>query len=148
LLELAESAYDELEQRLESQLGADQMRGVERWLLVRVIDLLWTQHLTAIDDLREGIGLRAYGQRDPLVEYKREAHEMWESLLDSIHHDVIYQIFHLKAQVSPVRRPPPMITNRDGDSGNGRRPRTSSKIGRNEPCPCGSGRKYKKCHGR
>ena len=144
LVEMAEAAYDERE----SQIGAEAMRSMEREWLLRVIDGLWIQHLTAIDDLREGIGLRAYGQRDPLVEYKREAHEMWEALLGSIHHDVVYTIFHVQRVAVPVRRPQQVVTNRDGANGAGQRPRTSTKVGRNEPCPCGSGRKYKKCHGR
>jgi preprotein translocase subunit SecA len=144
LLQSAEAAYDERER----QFGPETMRAIERAWLLRVIDQLWIQHLTAIDDLREGIGLRAYGQRDPLVEYKREAHEMWESLLGSIHHDVVYTIFHVVPRTEPIRRPQQVFTNRDGQNGAGQRPRASTKIGRNEPCPCGSGRKYKKCHGR
>jgi preprotein translocase subunit SecA len=145
LLELAEAAYNQRE----AQFGAETMRFIERAWLLRVIDQLWIQHLTAIDDLREGIGLRAYGQRDPLVEYKREAHEMWESLLDSIHHDVLYTIFHVAPRTEPVRRPQATFTNRDGDNGSGRRVKTpTAKVGRNEQCPCGSGRKYKRCHGR
>jgi preprotein translocase subunit SecA len=84
-----------------------------------------------------------------LVEYKREAHEMWESLLDMIHHDVVYTIYHVVPRTEPVRpMPRPTFTNREEDNGAAKRPRTSAKVGRNEQCPCGSGRKYKKCHGR
>jgi preprotein translocase subunit SecA len=83
------------------------------------------------------------------VEYKREAHEMWEALLGSVHHDVIYTIFHVVPRTEPVRRPQQVFTNRDSENGSGRKPRAAAtKVGRNEPCPCGSGRKYKKCHGR
>ena len=127
------------------------MRFVERAWTLQIIDKLWIQHLTAIDDLREGIGLRAYGQRDPLVEYKREAHEMWESLLALIHHDAVYTIFHVAPRTEqPVARPRPAFTNREGENGAVRKPRQAAgqKVGRNDPCPCGSGRKYKKCHGR
>jgi preprotein translocase subunit SecA len=144
LMELAEAAYDERER----QFGADTMRMIERAWLLRIIDRLWIEHLTAIDDLREGIGLRAYGQRDPLVEYKREAHEMWEALLGLIHHDVVYTIFHVVPRAEPVHRPQPAFTNRDNGNGSASKQRVSAKVGRNEPCPCGSGRKYKKCHGR
>jgi preprotein translocase subunit SecA len=147
LIELADGIYDEREREFEAQFGPGAMRQIERSYILQVIDRHWTQHLTAIDDLREGIGLRAYGQRDPLVEYKREAHEMWESLLDLIHQQVVHNIFHVQVAV-PVRRPQQTFTNRDGADGAQRKPRTSTKIGRNEPCPCGSGRKYKKCHGR
>jgi preprotein translocase subunit SecA len=144
LMELAEAAYDEREH----QFGAEAMRMIERAWTLRIIDRLWIEHLTAIDDLREGIGLRAYGQRDPLVEYKREAHEMWEALLGLIHHDVVYTIFHVVPRAEPVRRPQQAFTNRDNENGSARKQRASAKVGRNEPCPCGSGRKYKKCHGR
>ena len=146
LMELAEAAYDAREQ----QFGAETMRMIERaWLLLK-IDRLWIEHLTAIDDLREGIGLRAYGQRDPLVEYKREAHEMWESLLEAIHHEVVSTIFHVVPRAEPIRAPQQRtFTNRDGENGSTQRARaTAVKVGRNEPCPCGSGRKYKRCHGR
>jgi preprotein translocase subunit SecA len=147
LLELAESVYD----AREAQFGADTMRAIERAWALRVIDQLWIQHLTAIDDLREGIGLRAYGQRDPLVEYKREAHEMWESLLDSIHHDIVYTIFHVVPRTEPIERPRALVaatTNRESENGATRRPRAAVKVGRNDQCPCGSGRKFKRCHGR
>jgi preprotein translocase subunit SecA len=73
---------------------------------------------------------------------------MWESLLDGIHHDVIYTIFHVVPRTEPVQRPQQTFTNHEDDNGTARRTRTAAKVGRNEPCPCGSGRKYKKCHGR
>jgi preprotein translocase subunit SecA len=149
LLSLAEQFYESIE----TKLGPELTRQVERWLVLTIIDGLWIEHLTAIDDLREGIGLRAYGQRDPLVEYKREAHEMWEALLAAIHHDVVYRFFHVQVQASappPTPAPAPQtFTNRDEDDGTARKPqRVAVKVGRNDPCPCGSGRKYKKCHGR
>ena len=143
-VELAEAAYE----RREERYGAETIRMIERIWLLRVIDQLWIQHLTAIDDLREGIGLRAYGQRDPLVEYKREAHEMWEALLGAIHHDVVHTIFFVEPRVEPVRRPQHFVTNRNGEDGGRPKVRAGARIGRNEPCPCGSGRKYKRCHGR
>jgi preprotein translocase subunit SecA len=147
LMRVADAVYDNREQ----EFGSEVMRQVERWWLLRVIDTWWIQHLTAIDDLREGIGLRAYGQRDPLVEYKREAHEMWETLRQQIHHDVVHYIFHLRVEVQapPPRRERPTFTNRDGENGTARaRQAVSTKVGRDDPCPCGSGRKYKRCHGR
>ena len=73
---------------------------------------------------------------------------MWESLLAAIHHDVLYNFFHLQLSAPPVARPQQSFTNRDGNNGSARKQRVSAKVGRNEPCPCGSGRKYKKCHGR
>ncbi|HEX3243783.1 MAG TPA: SEC-C metal-binding domain-containing protein, partial [Chloroflexota bacterium] len=97
---------------------------------------------------REGIGLRAYGQRDPLVEYKVESASMIDDLLATIRHDVVYLLVHVepRAQEEPQRRPPPMQTNRDEET---RQPvRAGRRVGRNDPCPCGSGQKYKRCHGK
>jgi preprotein translocase subunit SecA len=143
LLEVAEDAYDDKEEHL----GEETMRRVERLVLLRIIDSLWIQHLTAIDDLREGIGLRAYGQRDPLVEYKVEAANMFEGLLSTIQHDVSHTIFHVtvvREQPRPVQQ---MTTNREDEDA--RQPvRAGKKVGRNDPCPCGSGKKFKKCCGR
>ncbi len=144
VMELAERAYDAKEQ----ELGPEVMRRVERAWVLNVIDRLWTHHLTALDDLREGIGLRAYGQRDPLIEYKVEAHRMFEALQAAIRHDVVYAIYHLTLRQETVRRPRQMITNRDVSANGHSEPVRSRKIGRNDPCPCGSGKKYKRCHGR
>jgi preprotein translocase subunit SecA len=144
LAEIAAEAYDERERRF----GADAMRFAERWLVLNVIDRLWIQHLTAIDDVREGIGLRAYGQRDPLIEYKVEAANLFDSLMAAIRHDVVHYVYHLDIRQEPVRRPQQqMVTNREEEGG--KQPvRAARKVGRNDPCPCGSGRKYKRCHGR
>ena len=146
LLDLAEQVYDQREH----ELTEDVTRKAERWLMLTVIDNLWVQHLTSIDDMREGIGLRAYGQRDPLVEYKSEAFNMFQNLLDAIQQDVAYRIFHILTQIRVVEAPKPVqnvTTNREEDSA--LQPvKAKAKVGRNDPCPCGSGKKYKKCHGR
>jgi preprotein translocase subunit SecA len=170
LMELAEAAYDHKEQ----ELGHDLMRAFERWLMLQVIDRLWIQHLTAIDDLREGIGLRAYGQRDPLIEYKVEAARMFDDLQAAIRSEVVARIYNLPVQKGPPPPPPPSprqaieIGPDKGEdsatpSGNGSPRRAAgarpangaarqpvhavAKVGRNDPCPCGSGKKYKRCHG-
>jgi preprotein translocase subunit SecA len=147
-VDLANKAYDEREERL----GADVVRFIERMWMLKIIDQYWIQHLTAIDDLREGIGFRAYGQRDPLVEYKVESAAMFDDLLAAIRHDVVYMIFRIEpvAQSAsagqPQQRQVPMSTNRDEDT---RQPvRAGRRVGRNDPCPCGSGQKYKRCHGK
>jgi preprotein translocase subunit SecA len=143
LIVVAEDAYDDKAEKL----GEEDLRRLERWVLLRIIDSWWIQHLTAIDDLREGIGLRAYGQRDPLVEYKVEAANMFEGLLASIRHDVARMIFHLTIVREQPRPAQKMITNMEDEDA--RQPvRAGQKVGRNDPCPCGSGKKYKKCHGR
>jgi len=150
----------------EKQVSPDVMRQVERWVSLSVIDSLWMEHLDAIDDLREGIGLRGYGQRDPLVEYKNEAFTMFERLIATVDSEIIHRIFKIQVQLAPQQgarsavqpqpQPPPvqspiveaakkMRTNVDAAP----QPvvkQAGAKLGRNDPCPCGSGKKWKKCH--
>ena len=124
------------------------MRQAERVVVLRIIDGLWVRHLTSLDDLRQGIGLRAYGQRDPLVEYKVEAANMFDELLRAIQHDVAHTIYHVTlAQQQPARTRAAQraTTNRGGEA---TPVKAGRKIGRNDPCYCGSGKKYKFCHGR
>jgi preprotein translocase subunit SecA len=156
--ELEEFSRDDLSERLntmaseiytarETQFTPGLMRMLEQQWMLHVIDRMWIQHLTAIDDVRDGIGLRAYGQRDPLVEYKVEAATMFDELLETIRHDVVYAIYHIAPRLEPVHRAQPMTTNREEEDG--KQPvKAGKKVGRNDPCPCGSGRKFKKCHGR
>lgn len=146
LTDFTEAAYAEKEK----QLGADIMRQAERITMLRAIDNLWVRHLTDLDALREGIGLRAYGQQDPLVAYRKEAYEMYEGLLEGVRETVARDIF--RVQVAPAA-PPPRAALRTNlsDGGVGRRPvktAASQTIGRNDPCPCGSGKKFKYCHGK
>jgi preprotein translocase subunit SecA len=148
LLAFADEAYEAKEQAI----GAENMRLLERLVLLRTIDSLWVEHLTAMDEMRQGIGLQAYGQTDPLVAYKREAHDMWEQLLANIRRQVARTIYlvELAPAVAPARPAAPvnLRENRTDGAANGSRPAGAvKKVGRNEPCPCGSGRKYKKCHG-
>ncbi|NLD42090.1 MAG: preprotein translocase subunit SecA [Chloroflexi bacterium] len=145
VIALAEESYD----LREETLGADDMRSLEIMLMLGAIDRRWVRHLTALDELREGIGLRAIGQRNPLVEYKREAFVMFEQLMGEIQSDVAQMI--LNAQVQH-RRPLLPVRNvqyagaSGGSAGSERQPtRSGAKVGRNDPCPCGSGKKYKQC---
>jgi preprotein translocase subunit SecA len=139
LREAALQAYE----RREEQIGADILHEIERVVLLRVVDIKWMEHLKNMDDLREGISLRAYGQRDPLIEYTREAFEMFDAMIDSIQHDTVRYLY--RVQIAPqVKRPVarPVATGpRQPQSG-------KRKVGRNDPCPCGSGKKYKHCCGR
>ncbi len=186
----------------EKQFGGDVMRQVERWVTLTTIDNLWMGHLDAIDDLREGIGLRGYGQRDPLVEYKNEAFSMFEHLMDQIDYEITHRIFRAQVQLSPQQqqesirqqqqvleslkqpvlsdslgsqldkiktlnksqssstpkndllaslikkdsRLVAMANNQIQQRSTGNLPIKKQKLGRNDPCPCGSGKKYKKCH--
>jgi len=125
----------------ENQMTTEVMRQVERWVSLQVIDSLWMDHLDAIDDLREGIGLRGYGQRDPLVEYKNEAFSMFETLMASIDSEIVHRIFKVQVQLAPQPASIPPTHSPSNPS-----PITPVKLGRNDPCPCGSGKKWKKCH--
>jgi preprotein translocase subunit SecA len=143
--EVLKNCADEAYMAKEEDLGPDIMRQAERVVVLRIIDTLWVRHLTALDDLRHGIGLRAYGQRDPLVEYKVEAARMFDELQRAIQHDVSHTIYHVTVNREPQRpRPQPMMTNREA----GQPAKAGRKIGRNDLCYCGSGKKYKYCHGR
>ena len=148
LIELAEALYEEREK----ELGSDNMRVVERLVMLRTIDSLWVEHLTAMERMREGIGLQAVGQRDPLVAYKTEGHNQFQNLLSAIQHDVAHTIYHVRIErrEAPEAAPSPMAkaaVNRGGTSKQ-RAKVGGKKIGRNDPCPCGSGKKYKHCCGR
>ncbi len=146
---LADEAYD----RKEEKIGAETMRQVERLVFLSTIDRLWIEHLTQMDEMRQGIGLQAYGQKDPLIAYKTEGYRMFQTLMNNLRHDITHQIFHVEI-VRPMR-PRPMeeaVENRTDDGEDRKRPKRalekSQKIGRNDPCFCGSGKKYKNCHGR
>ncbi len=158
-LEIIDHAY----QALEEEVGDATQRLVERLVLLRTIDTLWVEHLTAMDEMRQGIGLRAYGQADPLVSYKHEAHDMWGQLLERIRELVSRQVLHARLTVQAaeqamaqeqapkrVRESGPADSDSgetSGASATATATRVVAKIGRNEPCPCGSGKKYKRCHG-
>lgn len=133
-------------QAREEELGTPVLRELERMVLLRVVDQKWMDHLDAMDQLREGIGLRAYGQKDPLVEYKFESFQMFQNMVDSIQDDVVRYVFRVNVVQAPEQRQ--TVENKYQDEGGPARPvRREPKVGRNEPCPCGSGKKYKKCCG-
>lgn len=172
--------YDELKNRLikgigdlyeykENAIGSDLMRKLERFAILQVIDQKWKEHLYEMDQLKEGIGLRAYGQRDPLIEYKKESFHLFSELLDKIDEEVLSLIFKLQVPEKEVakrkgaaqrtrevhqettgmgmrlmeREPPD-----EAKPGKRMPVKVGKKVGRNDPCPCGSGKKYKKCCGR
>jgi preprotein translocase subunit SecA len=146
----------------EAELGPDLVRQLERWVMLQIIDTQWKDHLLSMDHLKEGIGLRGYGQRDPLTEYKREAFDLFQEMVDRARGTIVEVL--LKMQVTreaaehPAPRPVPVrpaatpasLSHRPPE----RRPeagrptpaaRQGQRVGRNDPCPCGSGKKYKKC---
>ncbi len=144
LQRIAAENYNAKEQRL----GAEDMRRIERLLMIQSIDKRWVRHLTDLDILREGIGLQAVAQQDPLVAYKREAFDMFADLMEQIQEDVVTQIFLVELVREQKRAPVQAVHPSSG--GNGGKPapqrRQGPKLGRNDPCWCGSGRKYKDCH--
>jgi preprotein translocase subunit SecA len=158
LFEAAGNFYDERER----EIGSEVMRELERVVLLRTVDSKWMDHIDAMHELRQGVYLRAFGQQDPLIEYKYEAYEMFQEMIRSIQEDVVRLLFHLKVNQAPERQrvAAPVVTlktegkgameearNTGSTSPGKRSPVTVDKVGRNEPCPCGSGKKYKKCCG-
>jgi len=118
----------------EKEVGEKELRGLERFVMLNVIDTFWMAHLDNMSHLRESVGLRAYGQRDPLVEYKNEGHRLFKKLLEDINFAIGETLIRAEFKRAPVQR--------RTEAG------SKTKVGRNDPCPCGSGKKYKKCHGR
>jgi len=195
IMQFAADAYEDKEEAL----GSDIMRALERLVMLRTIDTLWVEHLTAMDEMRQGVGLAAYGQSDPLVVYKREAHDMWEQLKSNIRNRITRSIYHVEIAAPAQPAPPPAVTiatqpavaatgtdgappassnggpqqlagddraqravasalgvkapprnlrtNQPAEGGGGTTVVAAQKIGRNDPCHCGSGKKFKKCHG-
>jgi len=196
--ELGDAIFDKLKERYEAKeklIGPDAMRHHERMIMLSVLDSQWKDHLLGMDHLKEGIGLRGYGQHDPLVEYKKESFEMFEAMLQRFQEDTVKYLYLMQILERPVQPPQPSPELQaaapqpeQGNGGNGHRPprlvatsaddleeafmrrkrreleqarmagggdvqpvqqvvRAQEKVGRNDPCPCGSGKKYKKCHG-
>jgi preprotein translocase subunit SecA len=146
----------------EKQMGEELMRQVEKFVLLSVIDNLWMDHLDAVENLRQGIGLRGYGQKDPLVEYKNEAYKMFEQLINAIDDEVVHRIYKIQVQAPPMlqQEHQHIIAQPAGANSNGevsssiQKPKPAGstidinkkRLGRNDPCWCGSGKKYKRCH--
>jgi preprotein translocase subunit SecA len=171
-LEVRDELWKRIEEKYrqkEEMIGTDLMRTHERIVMLQIVDSQWKDHLYAMDHLKEGIGLRGYGQRDPLIEYKRESFEMFEAMWDRIEEESVRYLFLLQpvireqaAETVPRPRPARLLFNDPSTSPSSfaRREsqggvdvavktvkRSSAKVGRNDPCPCGSGKKYKKCCG-
>ena len=129
---------------------AEQIREIERVVLLKVIDNKWMSHIDDMDQLRQGIGLQAYGQRDPVVEYKMSAFEMFEAMTAAITEETVRILFHIRVEQKVEREPAAKVTgtNRDDSALRAPKKREVQKIYPNDPCPCGSGKKYKQCCGR
>ena len=169
--EIIINACKEFYTKKEEMLGSEMMARLERYAMLSVIDHKWKEHLREMDDLKEGIGLRAYGQKDPLVEYKGEAFKLFMTLLDEVRNDVVSFAFKFFPQApdevqqrrrqsaGKVTESKQSTTNIGYSGGSSQQAQASragklqpvkaaEKVGRNSPCPCGSGKKYKNCHGR
>jgi preprotein translocase subunit SecA len=144
---LLESALNYYERR-EEELGPEIMRQLERFIMLKVVDQKWMDHLDAMDQLRQGIGLRAYGQQDPLVQYKFEGYQMFNDMVAAIQEDTVRLV--LRANIVQEQREGPknVVENKYSEEGARKEPVRSKKVGRNDSCPCGSGKKYKKCCGK
>jgi preprotein translocase subunit SecA len=154
-LELRELIYNttiEIYEAKEAEIGSEYLRQIERLVMLRTIDVNWMSHLEAMDELKEGIGLRAYAQNDPLIAYKIEAYQMFKEMRDSINEEVVRELskFQLVSEDRIIKKPKikniSTNLNEDGTSAIQQRS-VGKKVGRNDPCPCGSGKKYKKCCG-
>ncbi len=144
------------------------IQQAEKWLMLETIDTAWKQHMLNLDHLKEGIGLRGWGQKNPLIEYKREAFDIFKEMMDYIRRDIVHHIFHVNVErfdarafeskrqremaemnliagQVPSANEDAVITN---PSQQPQQHRSEHQAGRNDPCPCGSGKKYKKCHGK
>jgi preprotein translocase subunit SecA len=145
LVELADKTYD----AKEKAQGEGETRLLERLVMLDTIDKLWVRHLTTLDELRGGIGLRGIAQQDPLVSFKREAYEMFSGLNEDIKRTIVHNIYHAQLTRVPQQQNRPMQESRAHDEETRKAQpakKAGLKIGRNDPCPCGSGKKFKKCH--
>ncbi|MGN0586449.1 MAG: preprotein translocase subunit SecA [Oscillospiraceae bacterium] len=161
--ELAEVTKDDIKKKLidramdfytakEERIGSDVLRELERVILLKVVDIKWMAHIDDMDELRKGIGLRSYGQKNPVVEYRFEGFEMFDAMVESIREETIRLLFTIQIKQNEAVPQRERVANPDPTPGDGsvsNTPRkTGQKVGRNDPCPCGSGKKYKKCCGR
>ncbi|UCF03794.1 MAG: preprotein translocase subunit SecA [Deltaproteobacteria bacterium] len=152
LLEKARNGYA----RKEEEWGSEIARDMERLVTLQTVDQRWREHLLAMDHLKEGIGLRGYAQQNPLIEYKREGLEMFQEMVEQIKGEILQMLFRIQVatqeeteHLQEAQQQPLFLSHGESAAGSKRKPaRRSAKVGRNQPCPCGSGKKYKKCCGR
>ena len=146
LTDLAHQKYEEKEARL----GSDQMRLLERLVMLRVVDIKWMSHIDAMDELRKMIHMRSYAQKDPVVEYRIEGYAMFDEMIASIREDPAKAILttEIVRAGEEVKKSAEGAATNLADGSEQKRPEKKKKIGRNDPCPCGSGKKYKNCCGR
>ena len=130
-----------------AEFGDELLRKLERTVVLSIIDNKWREHLAEMDYLRAGIGLRAMGQKDPLVEYQREGYDMFSDMVASTKADSVRYLFNAQVVEQPARPDPVIRLQGTGGAAVKRQAKAEKKVGRNSQCPCGSGKKYKRCHG-
>jgi preprotein translocase subunit SecA len=155
LAELALERVRGVYEAREQAFGSPVMRQIEKLVLLQTLDSLWKDHLLAMDHLKEGIGLRGYGQRNPLTEYQKEGFSMFDAMMRVMQQDVVEKVFSVQVsqregaeQIEQQRQPRQVVMSHGGET-EAAAPtvkREGDKVGRNDPCPCGSGKKYKRCH--
>jgi preprotein translocase subunit SecA len=147
----------EIYEKRQEEFGEEISRNLEMFCSLQAIDLLWKEHLLSLDHLKEGIGLRGYAQRNPLHEYQKEGFELFQDLITRVKEETVSRLFRVRiAPAESLTEPPPPPAEEQLVMSHGEEPtakkktvrRSGKKVGRNEPCPCGSGKKYKKCCGR
>jgi len=151
---ISDSAIRECDMK-EALIGAEEFRDLERIVMLQTVDNLWKDHLLSMDHLKEGIGLRGYGQQDPLIVYKKEGFELFQDMISRVKEETLGILFRVQisepGKIDDLRKPKDQkLVFSGGDKAEKKKPvkRTSKKVGRNAPCPCGSGKKYKKCCGK
>ncbi|HSR13987.1 MAG TPA: SEC-C metal-binding domain-containing protein, partial [Thermodesulfobacteriota bacterium] len=155
LLEKVLNRAKEVYARKEAEFGGDTLRYLERVIYLQTIDTLWKEHLLAMDHLKEGIGLRGYGQRNPLQEYQKEGYQMFIDLVSNMKEETLQKLFRVQiarpqeaARFEPPRQQQMVMSRGNDEVEEKPQPvKKGKKVGRNDPCPCGSGKKYKRCHG-
>lgn len=148
--ELKEEAIKKYEMKEAEFPEPEQIRELERVILLKVIDNKWMDHIDDMEQLRQGIGLQAYGQRDPVVEYKMSAYDMFNAMTESIQEDTVRLLYHVRIEQKVEREQVAQATTTNKEEEGPRKPkqRAAAKVYPNDPCPCGSGKKYKQCCGR
>jgi len=149
IVELLLDKAIELYAEKEVEFSEEQMREIERVILLKIVDSKWMDHIDSMDHLKQGIGLRAYKQQDPAQAYQMEGSEMFAEMIENIKHETVKYLFHVKVEKAPERERVAEITSTNEDNSLKKEPvKKQAKPNRNDPCPCGSGYKYKNCCGR
>ena len=148
IVEMLHQRMEEVYSSREEQFGSEVMREIERVALLKNVDLKWMDHIDAMSDLKQGIGLRGYAQHDPVVEYRIEGFDMFDQMIEAIREDTVKMLMVVRVKAAPQREQVAVPVEASGDGSVSATVTKKKKVGRNDPCPCGSGKKYKHCCGK